>query len=119
MASAPPMLKILGIVVLVVVLDVAGLLIYAATKPDFFRVERSIAIKAPPDKIMARDADPRGWTAWSPYEKKDPDMKRSYAGAPAGKGAIYDWDGNKNVGRGRMELPEATPTKVPNKLDCM
>jgi hypothetical protein len=111
------MLKILGIVVLVVVVAVAGLLIWAATRPDSFRVERSIAIKAPPEKIMATVGDLRGWSAWSPYEKKDPGMKRTYAGPPAGKGAIYEWDGNKQVGRGRMEILEATPSRVVIKLD--
>lgn len=111
------MRKIVGIVVLVVVVAVAGLLIYAATKPDDFRVQRSIAIKAPPDKVLALIGDLRGWTAWSPYEKKDPGMKRAYAGAEAGKGAIYEWDGNKNVGRGRMEIVETTPSKVLIKLD--
>ena len=104
------MLRIIGIAVLVVVVAVAGLLIYAATRPDDFRVERSIAVKAPPDKVMALVGDLRGWTAWSPYEKKDPGMKRSYSGAPAGKGAIYEWDGNNQVGRGRMEILEATPS---------
>jgi hypothetical protein len=113
------MLRIIGIAVLVVVVAVAGLLIYAATRPDDFRVERSIAVKAPPDKVMALVGDLRGWTAWSPYEKKDPGMKRSYSGAPAGKGAIYEWDGNNQVGRGRMEILEATPSKVRIKLDFM
>ena len=84
-----------------------------------FRVQRSIAIKAPPDKIMAVVGDLRGWTAWSPYEKKDSGMKRAYAGAAAGKGAIYEWDGNNQVGRGRMEILEATPSKVRIKLDFM
>lgn len=111
------MLKIAGIIVLVVVVAVAGLLAYAAMKPDDFRVQRSIAIKAPPDKVMAVVGDLKGWTAWSPYEKKDPGMKRAYAGAPAGKGAIYEWDGNKEVGRGRMEILESTPSKVVIKLD--
>jgi|SRR3954454_7066629 hypothetical protein len=111
------MLKIVGIVVLVVVVAVAGLLAYAAMKPDDFRVQRSIAIKAPPDKIMAAVGDLKGWTAWSPYEKKDPGMKRAYAGAPSGKGAIYEWDGNKDVGHGRMEILESTPSKVVIKLD--
>lgn len=113
------MLRIIGIVVLVVVVAVAGLLIYAATRPDNFRVERSIAVKAPPDKVMALVGDLRGWTAWSPYEKKDPGMKRSYSGAPAGKGAVYEWDGNNQVGHGRMEILEATPSKVLIKLDFM
>src|SRR3954447_10436575 len=106
------MLKIVGIVVLVVVVAVAGLLAYAAMKPDDFRVERSIAIKAPPEKVMAVVGDLKGWTAWSPYEKKDPGMKRAYAGALAGKGAIYEWDGNKEVGHGRMEILEAGPSKL-------
>ena len=111
------MLKIVGIIALVVVVAVAGLLIYAAMKPDDFRVQRSIAIKAPPEKIMAAVGDLKGWTAWSPYEKKDPAMKRAYAGAPAGKGATYEWDGNKDVGRGRMEILEAGPSRVVIKLD--
>jgi len=111
------MLRIIGIAVLVVVVAVAGLLIYAATRPDDFRVERSIAVKAPPDKVMALVGDLRGWTAWSPYEKKDPAMKRAYAGPAAGKGAAYEWDGNKEVGRGRMEILEVTPSKVVIKLD--
>ena len=111
------MLKIVGIIVLVVVVAVAGLLAYAAMKPDDFRVQRSIAIKAPPDKVMAVVGDLKGWTAWSPYEKKDPGMKRAYAGTPSGKGAIYEWDGNKDVGRGRMEILESTPSKVVIKLD--
>ncbi|HYD04709.1 MAG TPA: SRPBCC family protein [Reyranella sp.] len=113
------MLRIVGIVVLVFVVAVAGLLAYAATRPDDFRVQRSIAIKAPPDKVMGLVGDLRGWTAWSPYEKKDPAMKRSYSGAPVGKGAVYEWDGNKDVGRGRMEILEATPSKVTLKLDFM
>lgn len=111
------MLRIVGIVVLVFVVAVAGLLAYAATRPDDFRVQRSIVIKAPPEKVMAVVADLRGWTAWSPYEKKDPAMKRAYAGAPAGKGATYEWDGNKDVGHGRMEILEAGPSKVLIKLD--
>ena len=111
------MLKIIGLVALVVVVAVAGLLAYAALKPDDFRVQRSIAIKAPPDKIMTVVSDLKGWTAWSPYEKKDPGMKRAYAGAPSGKGAIYEWDGNKDVGHGRMEILESTPSRVVIKLD--
>jgi len=111
------MRRFIGIVVLVVVVAVAGVLAYAATRPDAFRVERSIAIKAPPEKVLALVGDLRGWTAWSPYEKKDPGMKRAYAGTAAGKGAVYEWDGNKEVGRGRMEILEAGPSKVLIKLD--
>jgi len=114
------MLKILTIIGLVVVATVAGVLIYAATKPDSFRVERSVAVKAPPDKIYALIADLRGWTTWSPYEKKDPGMKRTFGSTTAGKGAVYEWDGDKNVGQGRMEIVEvAAPSKVAIKLDFL
>jgi len=114
------MLKVLGIVAVVVLVAVAGILAYAATKPDDFRVQRSASIKAPPDKIYAQIVDLHGWAAWSPYEKKDPAMKRTFSGAASGKGAVYEWDGDKNVGAGRMEIVEAAaPSKVGIKLDFL
>ncbi len=112
------MLKVVAILAAIVVVVVAGILIYAATKSDSFRVERSVSIKAPPDKIFALIANLRGWPAWSPYEKKDPEMKRAFSGSESGKGAVYEWDGNRNVGKGRMEIVEAAPpSKIAIKLD--
>jgi len=114
------MLKIVSVGLAVVVVLVGAVLAYAATKPDIFRVERSATIKAPPDRIFGMINDLRGWGAWSPYEKKDPDMKRTFSGASSGKGAVYAWDGDKNVGQGRMEIVEtAAPSKVVIKLDFM
>lgn len=114
------MLKIVGIAVVVLLVVVAGILIYAATKPNDFRVERRLAIKAPAEKIYGQIADLKAWQTWSPYEKKDPDQKRTLSGAPSGKGAVYEWDGNKNVGAGRMEVIEANaPSKVGIKLDFL
>lgn len=114
------MLKVLGIIAVVVLVAVAGVLAYAATKPDDFRVQRSASIKAPPDKIYGLIVDLHGWAAWSPYEKKDPAMKRTFSGAASGKGAVYEWDGDKNVGAGRMEIVEASaPSKVGIKLDFL
>jgi hypothetical protein len=111
------MLKTLGIFAVIVAVVVAGVLVYAATKPDTFRVERTVAMKAPPDKIYPLINDLKAWTAWSPYEKKDPAMKRSYGAVTAGKGATYAWEGDKNVGQGNMEVLESTPDKVVIKLD--
>ncbi len=114
------MLKLAAIVGVVILVIVAGILIHAATKPNDFRVQRSLAIKAPADRIYALIADFHAWANWSPYEKKDPDMKRSFRGAPSGPGAVYAWDGNKNVGTGRMEVLEApVPSKVKIKLDFL
>jgi uncharacterized protein YndB with AHSA1/START domain len=109
------MFRILGIVVVVLIVGVLG---FAATRPDSFRVQRTATIKAPPEKVFALINDLRGWKTWSPYEKKDPAMKRTLSGAPTGKGAIYEWEGNKDVGKGRMEIADTTPpSKVVIKLD--
>jgi len=112
------MLKILAIIVVVVLVVVAGVLIYATTRPDSFRVQRSASIKAPPQKIFPLINDLKAWAGWSPYEKKDPAMQRSFGPITAGKGATYEWAGDKNVGQGRMEILEAQPSnKVLIKLD--
>ena len=108
------MLKTIAIVVVVLV---AGVLAFAATKPDTFRVQRSASIKAPPEKIAAVLGDFHGWEAWSPWEKMDPAMKRSYSGAAKGKGAAYAWEGNSKVGQGRMEITDAAPSRVAMDLD--
>lgn len=111
------MLKIIAIAILVAVV---AILIYATTKPDTFRVERTTTIKAPPEKVFALIDDFHRWTTWSPYENKDPDMKRTHSGAASGKGAIYEWDGNKNVGKGRMEVTESSPpSRIVIKLDFL
>ena len=114
------MLKTLAIIAVIVVVVVAGILIYAATKPDSFRVQRTVSIKAPPEKIFALINDFKAWPLWSPYEKKDPAMKRSYGAVTAGKGATYAWEGDKNVGQGSMEILEASsPRKFVIKLDFL
>ena len=108
------MLKKIAVVVVVLI---AGVLVFAATKPDTFRVQRSASIKAPPEKISAVLSDFHGWQAWSPWEKMDPAMKRSYSGAEKGKGAAYAWEGNGKVGQGRMEVTDAAPSRVALDLD--
>ncbi|MBB5052649.1 uncharacterized protein YndB with AHSA1/START domain [Afipia massiliensis] len=97
---------------------IAIVLIVAAMRPDIFRVQRSIDINAPAEKIFPLINDYRHWGSWSPYEKLDPAMQRTFSGAPNGKGSVYEWNGNKNVGRGRMEILDATPSsKIVIKLD--
>ena len=109
------MFKTIAIIIAVLI---AAVLIFAATKPDTFRVQRTANIKAQPEKIFALIDDLHSWDAWSPWEKKDPAMKRTHSGAASGKGAVYDWDGNKDVGKGRMEITESSPpSKVAIKLD--
>jgi uncharacterized protein YndB with AHSA1/START domain len=112
------MFKAIVAIVLLIIVVVAGLLAYAASKPDEFQVQRTTSIKASPERIFALVNDLHGWGAWSPYEKKDPAMKRAFSGAAAGKGAIYEWEGNDQVGTGRMEIMDVSPpSKIVIKLD--
>jgi uncharacterized protein YndB with AHSA1/START domain len=104
-------------IAIVVAVLVLGVLAFAATRPDNFHVERQISIKAPPATIYPLIADFHRWTGWSPYEKLDPAMARTYGGPESGVGAVYGWDGKK-VGSGRMEIVDVVqPSKVVIKLD--
>ena len=112
------MFEIIAGIAVVLGLAIAVILTLAATKPNTFSVQRAALVKAPAEKIFPLINDFHQWGSWSPYEHKDPAMKRSYSGTASGKGAIYAWDGNKNVGSGRMEILDASaPAKIVIKLD--
>ncbi len=111
------MLKVTGIIAAVLL---TALLVYSATLPDTFRVARAISIKAAPDKVFALISDLRGWSRWSPYEKKDPGMMKRYSGAPNGAGAAFEWQGSQEVGKGRLEITQALPSsKVTMRLHML
>jgi len=114
------MLEVIAVIAAVLAIAIAIVLILAATKPDAFSVERAIDIAASADRVFPRINDFHQWGAWSPWENKDPALKRSYDGPASGKGAVYGWEGNKNVGSGRMEILEAqAPSKILIKLDFL
>ena len=100
------MLKIIGLTLVVL----AGVVLaFAATRPDDFRVQRSASIKASPEKIFPHINDLHAFNAWNPFNKKDPDIKGSYSGAASGPGAAYAFEGNSDVGRGRIEIIDSRP----------
>ncbi|TIW65041.1 MAG: polyketide cyclase, partial [Mesorhizobium sp.] len=102
----------------ILIVAIAAVLIYAATRPNDFVVSRSAIIKAPPEAIYPLINDFTRWPEWSPYEKLDPDMKRTLSGAESGKGAAYAWEGNGKAGVGRMEITSSVPSSlVALKLD--
>lgn len=111
---------ILIIIAVIVVIGVAALLGLTMTMPNTFRVQRSATMKAPPEKIFPLINDFHQWPSWSPWEKLDPAMKRTHSGPASGPGAVYEWEGNKQVGKGRMEITEASPpSKLTLKLDFL
>lgn len=108
-----------NILILAVILITAALM-YAATKSDTFRVQRTATIAAPPEKVFGLIQDLHQWASWSPWEKMDPAMKKTYSGAPQGTGAALEWDGNNDVGTGRMEIVSTVPSsRVVIKLDFL
>ena len=94
-------LFVLGIVVL--------LLAVIVTRPSEYRVERASTMTAPPTVIFDFVNDFHRWSSWSPWEKLDPAMTRTYDGSSAGSGAIYSWSGNDKVGAGRMTITDSKP----------
>lgn len=106
--------------VVAVAMAVAGVLAAAATKPDTFKVERSATLHAKPETIYGLIADFHSWPRWSPFEKMDPQMKKTYSGAEKGQGAVYDWSGNDQAGTGRIVITEAAaPNDLKMTLDYM
>ncbi len=80
---------------------------------DSYRVERSVTIVAPPERIYEQLVDFHNWPNWSPWEDLDPELQRTYSGAESGTGAVYAWSGNRKAGQGWMEITEATaPSRV-------
>lgn len=86
---------------------IVGFVVLVALQPSNFRIERSIVVNAPAEVVFPHVNDFRRWTAWSPFEKLDPNLKRNYDGAPSGTGSVYHWAGNKDAGEGRATIIES------------
>lgn len=112
------MLKIIGIIAGLCVIGIIGVLAYAATVPDTFRVERSITIKAPPDKIFPLINELKTMNEWNPFAKQDPTIRLTYSGPASGKGAANSWDSDGKAGKGRLEITDSAPlSQVTMRLD--
>jgi hypothetical protein len=111
---------VFGYLLLFVLLAVAAILFLAMQKPDVFRVERRALFNAPPEAIFEHLNSLRKWQGWSPWATKDPAMTSTYAGPEHGVGCAMGWEGNKKVGKGRMEIIEsAAPTRVKYRLEFL
>ena len=94
------------VALLVIVLAIAALLAWAGTRPPSFRIERSTHIAAPMLQVAQQIDDFRAWKTWSPWENIDPTLQRTFSGADAGVGAVYEWTGTGKAGAGRMEITD-------------
>lgn len=99
-------------VLAVVSVGVLGVLGMASTKADTAHLERSVTVNASPDDVAAYATDLKLVNEWSPWVSKDPSLQQSYSDTTAGVGAWYGWEGNEDVGSGKMSITAATDTQV-------
>lgn len=110
--------RMMGFILVVSYFGMALIAAAIVLQPDRFVITRSAVIDAPPDIVFRHINELRNWEAWSPWAKLDPHAKTSYAGPPAGAGAIFEWSGDKSVGAGRMTIIDSRPNESINiKLD--
>ena len=101
-------------ILLVLLALIAAFVIYVALQPDAYKVDRSVTISAPADQVFENVNNLRKWEAWSPWAKIDPDAKIAFEGPDAGEGAAMTWNGNDEVGEGKMTVVESDPDKAVN-----
>jgi uncharacterized protein YndB with AHSA1/START domain len=98
-------------VILILVVLIAAVLAFAATKPKTFHMQRSVTIKAPPEKIFPLVNDLHEWSEWSAQDRGDANIKRTFSGAATGEGAASEWEGSGSAGKGRMLITESVPNR--------
>jgi len=103
---------VLSIILIGLAAIVVVFVLIVVLRPSAFRVARSATMAAPAPVVFAQVNDFHAWEAWNPWGKLDPAIRNTYAGAPAGPGAVFAWVGNRNVGEGRMTILESRPSEL-------
>lgn len=81
-----------------------GLVGFGMTLPTEMNLEKEIVINKPKDLVFAELKTFKNHSYWSPWAKKDPNMKQEFKGTDGTVGFISSWDGNKDVGTGEEEI---------------
>jgi hypothetical protein len=89
----------------------------ASMQPATYHVERSVMTSATPTVVHRILGDLKRYSEWSPWEKLDPEMKKTIAGEPGTVGSSYAWDGNSQVGAGKMTFTGITPERFDIRLE--
>lgn len=109
--EAKPKGSVLKKVAIALLVAIGIFLVVVSLQPAEYKVERSAVMNAPAAAVFAQVNDFHQWDAWSPWAKLDPEMKATFEGPPAGKGAVYAWTGNSKVGEGKMTITESSPSE--------
>ena len=105
MRALKTILIILGVLVaLVIILGLTG--------SKTYRYERSVTIAAPADAVYAQVSSLGAMDKWSPWNEKDPSMKKSLEGTDGTVGAVAKWEGNDDVGKGEQRIDSLAPNTL-------
>lgn len=91
----------------VVVVGVVAFLGVVSMQPDEMKVERSVTVAATPADVFPFANDFEQWQKWNPWRDMDPSQKETFSENKAGVGAWYTWEGNDEVGKGKMTIKES------------
>lgn len=103
------MSKKIGLGLLVVLVLFLG---YVSTRQSKFYYERSGLINAPAEKIFPYLSNFKLGSQWSPYEKIDPNMKKTFTGNDGEVGSIMEFEGNSDAGSGKLEMLSIAPNQL-------
>jgi hypothetical protein len=98
------LLGLLGVVVL--------FLVFVASRPADFRVERSAILPVGAPALFERVNNHRKFNEWNPFLKLDPNVKNTYSGPESGVGAACSWDGNGDIGAGSATITDSKPNEL-------
>lgn len=104
--------KVLLVVAVVLLAGIGYLAFKGSSMPDKLHIERSVVINAPADIVFKQVNNLKNWEKWNPWYELDPTQKLTYNDIPEGKGAMYGWEGNKNVGKGTMTIEDSRPNET-------
>lgn len=100
----------------VLVVTIGGVAAAASMQPDATHVERSVTVQATAADLEPHVSDFTNFVNWSPWTGLDPNQTTTFSDPSGGLGAWYAWEGNEDVGKGRMDLTRQEPGRVTHHL---
>ncbi len=104
--------------VVIVLIVIGAILTFVA--PTHVKIERSIIINSSKEEVFKNLRYYSNRAKWSPWLEKDPQVKTSIEGTDGEVGAIYKWEGNKDVGKGLQTIMRIEDMqKIEDKLQFL
>ncbi|MFK7929469.1 MAG: SRPBCC family protein [Myxococcota bacterium] len=112
-------LYVLGGGVALLALVAGGVAFMASQEPETITVKRSTLISAGSIDVHPLLNDYNAFVEWNPWSKRDPNIVKTLSDPPTGVGATYEWSGNDEVGKGKMETLTVSDSKITQRLMFM